>query len=52
MIAANSHFSGISWNGKDDYGDQLARGVYLYKLSVKTEDGNKADVTQKLVILK
>ncbi|MFT5512557.1 MAG: hypothetical protein ACI8SE_000955 [Bacteroidia bacterium] len=51
-VSANSHFDAISWNGKDDFGDQLARGVYLYKLSVKTEDGNKAEVTQKLVILK
>ncbi len=52
LISATSHFDGITWNGKDDFDDQLARGVYLYKLSVKTEDGNKADVTQKLVILK
>jgi len=52
LVSANSHFEDIQWNGKDEFGDQLARGVYLYKLSVKTEDGNKADVTQKLVILK
>lgn len=52
VVSANSHFDDINWNGKDEFGDQLARGVYLYKLSVKTEDGDKADVTQKLVILK
>jgi len=52
LVSANSHFEDIQWNGKDEFGDQLARGVYLYKLSVKTEDGNKVDVTQKLVILK
>ncbi len=49
---ASSHFDHITWDGKDEFGDQLARGVYLYKLTVKTEDGDKADVTQKLVILK
>ncbi|MFT5725823.1 MAG: hypothetical protein ACI9JN_002953 [Bacteroidia bacterium] len=52
LASATSHFDAISWNGRDEFGDQLARGVYLYKLTVKTEDGDKADVTQKLVILK
>ncbi|MFO8129231.1 MAG: type IX secretion system sortase PorU [Bacteroidales bacterium] len=40
------------WNGRDDFGDQLARGVYLYKLSVRTMDGSYADKLEKLVILK
>lgn len=52
VVSATSHFDDIEWDGKDEFGDQLARGVYLYKLTVKTEDGDKADVTQKLVILK
>ena len=51
-VAASSHFAEINWDGKDSFGDQLARGVYLYKVTVKTEDGNKAEKTQKLVILK
>src|SRR5690606_22566261 len=24
----------IEWDGKDDYGDQLARGVYIYRVKV------------------
>lgn len=40
------------WNAKDDFGDKLARGVYLYKLSVKSMDGSYADKLEKLVILK
>ena len=24
----------IEWNGRDDYGDRLARGVYLYKVTM------------------
>ena len=43
---------GISWDGKDDYGDQLARGVYVYRLSLKTSDGVLAQKTEKLVVLK
>ncbi|HYV90881.1 MAG TPA: type IX secretion system sortase PorU [Chitinophagales bacterium] len=44
--------NGIYWDGKDDYGDNIGKGVYVYKLSVKTDNGMKADTYQKLVILK
>jgi len=47
----------ISWDGRDDFGDQLARGVYLYKVKVRavntgntTLEGESA--FEKLVILK
>ena len=40
------------WDGRDDFGDKLARGVYIYKLSVRSPDGSKADKLEKLVILK
>ena len=42
----------INWNGLDDYGDQLAKGVYIYKLSVKTDDGDSVEKIEKLVIIK
>ena len=41
----------ISWNGLDDYGDKLAKGTYLYRLRVKNQDGQTAEVIEKLVIL-
>ncbi|MEA3479798.1 MAG: type IX secretion system sortase PorU [Bacteroidota bacterium] len=40
------------WDGTDDYGDRLARGVYLYKVKVRTMDGSYADKLEKLVILR
>ena len=43
---------GIEWDGKDDFGDQLAKGVYVYRLKVKNIDGQTAEKTEKLVILK
>jgi flagellar hook assembly protein FlgD len=43
---------GISWNGLDDFGDQLAKGVYIYTLKVKNLSGEIADKTEKLVLLK
>lgn len=42
---------GINWDGRDDYGDKLGRGVYVYRLSIETEQGNKAEKIEKLVIL-
>lgn len=47
----------IQWDGKDEYGDQLARGVYVYRVKVRGTDAAGKAVTaesdfEKLVILK
>jgi hypothetical protein len=42
---------GIFWDGKDDFGDKLAKGVYVYKLEVINSQGEKAEKIEKLVIL-
>lgn len=42
----------INWNGKDEYGDQIAKGVYVYRVSVKTPVGEHIEAYEKLVILK
>ncbi|MEO9532545.1 MAG: type IX secretion system sortase PorU [Crocinitomicaceae bacterium] len=42
---------GINWDGRDDYGDKLGRGVYVYRLSIETPSGKKAEKLEKLVIL-
>jgi hypothetical protein len=44
-------FDGIEWDGKDEYGDKLARGVYIYRVSVTDGAKKKADKIEKLVIL-
>jgi Peptidase family C25 len=43
---------GINWDGRDDFGDQIGRGVYVYKVEIKNELGEKAEQFEKLVILK
>lgn len=48
---SGSRVANIAWEGKDDYGDKLARGVYVYRLKVKASDGSLKDKYQKLVIL-
>lgn len=42
----------ISWDGKDDFGSDLARGVYLYKLTVSNSTGESVNHIEKLVVLK
>jgi hypothetical protein len=41
----------IHWDGRDEFGDKIGRGVYIYKLSVKTPTGEKEEKFEKLVIL-
>ncbi|CAM4311371.1 type IX secretion system sortase PorU [Flavobacterium terrigena] len=42
----------IKWDGKDDFGDRIGKGVYVYKLTVKsTMTGKKTEKIEKLVIL-
>jgi flagellar hook assembly protein FlgD len=43
---------GISWDGKDDFNEDLARGVYVYNLRVTNEQGLSADKTQTMFLLK
>lgn len=42
----------LAWDGLDDNGDKLGRGVYVYRLSVENTVGEKADKVDKLVILR
>ena len=47
----------IQWDGRDEYGDSLARGVYLYRVKIRGTDASGVSSTaqsdfEKLVILK
>jgi hypothetical protein len=50
-VPSTLHDASLSWNGRDDYNDQLARGVYVYRVSVRTPDGQAATKFEKLVLL-
>ena len=42
----------ITWDGRDDFGDRIGKGVYVYKLTVRSSlTGTKAEKYEKLVIL-
>lgn len=51
-LGSGPHVSSISWDGRDEYQDQLARGVYVYRVSVRSpRDGSTASKFEKLVLL-
>jgi hypothetical protein len=41
----------ITWDGRDDFGDRIGSGVYIYRVTLKTEAGETIDKYEKLVIL-
>jgi len=42
----------LIWDGRDDFGDRIGKGVYVYKLTVRSNQLNKqVEKIQKLVIL-
>ncbi|MFZ4544401.1 MAG: type IX secretion system sortase PorU, partial [Saprospiraceae bacterium] len=54
-FSENGRVTDISWDGKDDFGDDLGKGVYLYKVHIEsTRNSNLAQESnfEKLVILK
>ena len=41
----------LTWDGRDETGAKVGRGVYLYHLSVKTPNGKTAGKWERLVVL-
>lgn len=41
----------IEWDGRDEFGQKTGKGVYVYRLRVKTTDGKTANKWERLVIL-
>lgn len=53
IIPSGNRVSGITWDGLDDFGDKIGKGVYVYKLRVKSKSDNvQAEQYEKLVILR
>ena len=49
----NQKFVKINWDGRDEDGDWLANGTYLYKLIIKTSDGEFSEsIIGKMAVIK
>jgi len=42
-LRPGTHRSDYCWDGRDNFGDQLANGVYLYRIVAKKADGSDFD---------
>ncbi len=42
----------IEWDGLDDFGNKIGRGVYIYKLKLRSNSDKAIEKIEKLVILK
>ena len=51
IFSPGTRSSDCEWNGRDEYGDKIGRGVYIYRLRVQTGDGKAAEKLEKLFIL-
>ncbi|WP_276480043.1 type IX secretion system sortase PorU [Paraflavitalea pollutisoli] len=51
IFSPGSRSSEVEWDGRDEYGSKIGRGVYIYRLRVQTVDGKTAQKIEKLFIL-
>ena len=43
-LRTGTHISDFCWDGRDQFGDPLARGVYLYRVIARHADGSQYDL--------
>ncbi|MDR1112192.1 MAG: type IX secretion system sortase PorU [Bacteroidales bacterium] len=51
QITNGNRSNPIYWNGRDEYGDKLAKGVYIYHLKIRDANGKTAEKIEKMAIL-
>jgi flagellar hook assembly protein FlgD len=51
IFSPGNRSSEVEWDGRDDYGSKIGRGVYIYRLRAQTVDGKAAEKLEKLFIL-
>ncbi len=44
-----NRFCELEWNGRDEFSENIAKGIYIYKLSIKDEQGNRQEKIEKLL---
>jgi flagellar hook assembly protein FlgD len=41
----------VVWDGRDEYGDKIGKGVYVYRLTVRNSQGETARKIEKITLL-
>ena len=52
MASKGTRIDHIEWNGLDEFGNQIGRGVYIYQITITDSQNESVTETQKLVLLK
>jgi hypothetical protein len=53
LPSQSAGYQSIFWDGRNNHGEAVSSGIYLYRLSLKSQESNKVFVkTAKLVMLK
>jgi Peptidase family C25 len=47
-LKIGTHLTDYAWDGKDEYGDQLANGVYLYRIVAKNENKKAFEYNEEI----
>ena len=50
--ATSKRIGPIQWDGLDEFGDKIGKGVYVYQITVKNSKGDTDKAIQKLVLLR
>ena len=50
-LTPTTNLVSIDWDGKDEFGDQLAKGVYVYRLIVTNNNNEIIEKIEKLILL-
>lgn len=51
IFSTGNRSNEIFWDGRDDFGQKLGRGVYIYAVTVQTSDGKLARKMERLYLL-
>lgn len=51
MLTEGNRSNPIDWDGRDDFGDKIGKGTYIYRLKVRTPEGKSAEKIEKIVLL-
>ena len=52
FLATGYRNNEIKWDVTDESGNRLRKGIYIYRVTVKSPDGNEASKTNRMVIIK
>jgi hypothetical protein len=51
IISTGDRSTDLDWDGRDDFGNKIGKGVYLFDLQVRTTSGQVASAMNKMVLL-